>query len=539
MHKYRSASRRQAWYSEDGSNYNPFQKLRTSKEPFEEPDGDEPQDLSDDEDFIPKLIRRFTWAQKDPGAKPAKPSRKPQTALGTVDEEVAFSAVEPQAPFSVDEEEPGPQRKARAAWQQLRKRVTGGSLGEKSKVKPAVAVLAASMFAHAPGQLSLGIAPRQSQAVVIELNKATPNENSRPKFFVFSKEATNPGKEVLSGLRDLQERRQRSDEAPRLRVIYVQDDVESFKRLITDFRIDSPAFNRNRTKFLDWILGQDIEHLSTWQTAFWRPSFDRSRGTLRAAFGLEYLVPHLKPVSVIAGHARLLRKRKARVVSQESDDDHDDCLQRLTVYIQLSQNGRNNPAGAESSKESFKIQQQDPSNLKMASESTVVILDSSNKALVADPLIGGEEPWHQLLDGTDHAHPLGDRQLAAATIELTFEAIASRWSQYILYVHDYMASLEEQIYGQPADDSRANELWSISKQLLQAERLLKFHILLLENVQNDLKGSGGIDHMPDSWLRTNLDEFKRLNSEVEETLKKPMAQMIDLVSRPSIIHRFY
>lgn len=314
----------------------------------------------------------------------------------------------------------------------------------------------------------------------------------------------------------------------------MQDDVESFKRLITDFRIDSPAFNRNRTKFLDWILGQDIEHLSIWQTAFWRPSFDRSRGTLRAAFGLEYLVPHLKPVSVIAGHARLLRKRKAKIVPHESDDEHDNCLQRLTVYIQLSQNGRNNPASAESSKESFKSQQQDPSNLKMALESTVIILDSRNKALVADPLIGGEEPWHQLLDGTDHAHPLGDRQLAAATIELTFEAIASRWSEYILSVHDYMASLEEQIYGQPADDSRANDLWSISKQLLQAERLLKFHILLLENVRNDLKGSGGIDHMPDGWLRPNLDEFKRLSSEVEETLKKPMAQMIDLVSKPFI-----
>lgn len=37
-------------------------------------------------------------------------------------------------------------------------------------------------------------------------DKATTNEISRPKFFVFSKEATNPGKEVLSGLRDLQEK---------------------------------------------------------------------------------------------------------------------------------------------------------------------------------------------------------------------------------------------------------------------------------------------------------------------------------------------
>ncbi|KAI4243133.1 MAG: hypothetical protein L6R42_010846, partial [Xanthoria sp. 1 TBL-2021] len=82
----------------------------------------------------------------------------------------------------------------------------------------------------------------------------------------------------------------------------------------------------------------------------------------------------------------------------------------------------------------------------------------------------------------------------------------------------------------PADDSRTSALWSVSKQLLQAERLLKFHILLLENIQNDFGGLLQEESLPADWLRPNLDEFKRLSSEVEETLKKPTAHMVDLVS---------
>ncbi|KAL9618538.1 MAG: hypothetical protein Q9204_008391 [Flavoplaca sp. TL-2023a] len=96
-------------------------------------------------------------------------------------------------------------------------------------------------------------------------------------------------------------------------------------------------------------------------------------------------------------------------------------------------------------------------------------------------------------------------------------------------MHNYIASLEESVYEKPADDSRTNAVWSVSKQLLQAERLLKFQILLLENIQNDFGSLLQAEALPVDWLRSNLDEFKRLSSEVEETLKKPTAQMVDLM----------
>lgn len=95
-------------------------------------------------------------------------------------------------------------------------------------------------------------------------------------------------------------------------------------------------------------------------------------------------------------------------------------------------------------------------------------------------------------------------------------------------MHNYIAALEEEIYEQPANDLRADALWRISKQLLQAERLIKFHVLLLQNVGNDLNSLPENTMGPD-WLVLNLTEYKRLSSEVEETLKKPVAHMVDLV----------
>lgn len=85
-----------------------------------------------------------------------------------------------------------------------------------------------------------------------------------------------------------------------------------------------------------------------------------------------------------------------------------------------------------------------------------------------------------------------------------------------------------------ADDERAPALLSIFKQLLQAERLMKEYLLLLENVQSGL--SLLIPHsMSDDWLRPNVSECMRKSVEMKEEMKKPTAQTIDLVSM-SIFH---
>lgn len=258
---------------------------------------------------------------------------------------------------------------------------------------------------------------------------------------------------------------------------------------------------------------------------------------VRAAFGLQYLIPQLQNVSVLESHSRFSKKSRLKAVVQNANDDvHDNSLQRLSVYIQLPRDPTTPVSSAESSSEAYNSAirsladrgKKQAGSATLACDKTVVILDSRLKAIATAPLIAGEEPWQQLLE---YLEPSSQSEcLALAVVGLAFEAVAARWVHYILCMHNYIASVEERVYEDPADDSRTGALWSVSKQLLQAERLLKFHILLLENIQNDFGGLSQGETSPADWLRPNLDEFKRLSSEVEETLKKPTAHMVDLVS---------
>jgi hypothetical protein len=96
----------------------------------------------------------------------------------------------------------------------------------------------------------------------------------------------------------------------------------------------------------------------------------------------------------------------------------------------------------------------------------------------------------------------------------------------------FVSALGEEIYSEPANDEPSSDLWSVSKQLLQAESLLKSHIRLLERLQIGLANATGPNALSADWLRQELDDFKILGGEVEETLQKPIAHMLDLVSIP-------
>lgn len=134
---------------------------------------------------------------------------------------------------------------------------------------------------------------------------------------------------------------------------------------------------------------------------------------------------------------------------------------------------------------------------------------------------------------SDIQEPLIGNPVVVAAIRLIFDAVAGKWSDYILAMHNYIAALEEHVYSQPANDKYSPLLWSVSKRLLQAERLLKFHVLLLENVQHELLDITGAGTMDPEWLRQSLKEFARLTSEVEESLRRPVTYMVDLVLSPS------
>ncbi|KAL8681782.1 MAG: hypothetical protein Q9186_002097 [Xanthomendoza sp. 1 TL-2023] len=553
MHKVKQA----ALYAEAEGNaaYNPFGKIRKASV-YAEPEGDETQ-----KPVIAELVRRgtrnLTFVDHEKpsviGARFSSVQKPTITRPTHEDEEKTLHFCDSQTAEAVESRTVTRKQRAFRIWRQWRQRLARVGLGQQWEVRPAIADIATATIAFAPlgtsGHYLLPATARPRQTVVIEYDNQQQRGQSvsmersmkipSPRIRTFSQRDGKDERlgDIFAGLTDL------TDEVyfarpTSLRVIYVQDDINASKHLISDFHIDSPAFSRNRTKFCDWVFGEDMEHLSVWQTAFWRPSYDRGRNVIRAAFGLEYLVPQLHSVSIVESHTRFSKEPKLKAWVESPEDVHDNSLQRLSVYIQLAKVQSASPSTTGPPTGIDQLVRGNTADhgivgaqkAKLACESTVIVLDSHHKAIATAPLIAGEEPWQQLLDFLDG--PPQDQspyRLALAVVELTFESVAARWSHYILSMHNYIASVEERVYENPADDTRTNALWSVSKQLLQAERLLKFHILLLENIQNDFKGLEQEDDIPTDWLQPNLSEFRRLSSEVEETLKKPTAHMVDLV----------
>ena len=316
-------------------------------------------------------------------------------------------------------------------------------------------------------------------------------------------------------------------------------------------------FNRNRTNFLDWSIGPKVEidgnndsrypywpefqaqeqlrkrrgAMPAWQTAFWKPVLDPRTNMVRIAFGMEYMIPQ----SSIVAALETLEKSQHRTPSllttssEEGTSQSNNNYQRLSVYMQLKRaRNEDQPSSVGNSKGKS-------ASPALSQQDTFIVFDSIKKQAMTDELISGSEPWRQLTDEM----PSNSHDLAVAAIHLLFDAIAGKWSDYILGMHGFISALAEDIYDQPANDEPTFALWRVSKQLLQAERLLKSHVQLVEAIQVELNVFTGSDPPQPDWLHEDLEEFRRLSDEVEKTLQKPIAHMLDLVNRPPRSCSFY
>ena len=264
-------------------------------------------------------------------------------------------------------------------------------------------------------------------------------------------------------------------------------------------------------KWLDYLA---VHGMSPVQTMFWKP--DRSGEVVKAAFGMDYPVicsAEGTPYSVEESFQEGLEAKKFNILQIPES-----CEQRVSVYIQLKKNA---------------VATQAPTGPSLGlSENSIIILDSMRKKVTRDELLDGALSLRRLMNDVHVKDPLSGNPVLVAVVRLVFGAVADKWSDYILTMQNYIVSVEEIIYSQPANDKYSPLLWNVSKRLLQAERLIKFHRHLIENVQHELTDITGPDTMEPDWLRSIIEEFTRLNSEIEESLRKPVAQMVDLVSPP-------
>ena len=94
----------------------------------------------------------------------------------------------------------------------------------------------------------------------------------------------------------------------------------------------------------------------------------------------------------------------------------------------------------------------------------------------------------------------------------------------------HVSILEEKIYEQPADESRAPELWTNSSMWLKVERLVSIHQAVLKEMQQNLKEfSSDEDEADDDWLELSPSDMEKISDLIEENLTKPTANLADLM----------
>lgn len=110
-----------------------------------------------------------------------------------------------------------------------------------------------------------------------------------------------------------------------------------------------------------------------------------------------------------------------------------------------------------------------------------------------------------------------------------FKALSTSWEKYLHKSAAHVSILEDKIYEQPADESRAPELWLNSSTWLKVERLVYTHQDVVKEVKVYLNSLFDTDPPHGEWLGSTLEDYERIEHLVQEDLVKPTQSLNDLM----------
>ncbi|KAF2807640.1 uncharacterized protein BDZ99DRAFT_61992 [Mytilinidion resinicola] len=346
-----------------------------------------------------------------------------------------------------------------------------------------------------------------------------------------------------------------------LRVIHVQNASWATRFLLRKFNIDHHD-DLVGTTFGRWAKyerpqrrgGKPVLNGKTFRT-----QRDPWRGISRAAFGLDYLRHYDK--GRFNKNAALMKFQELN--HYDSFDapayGYDSFVQRLSVYIQRSEGEAalpmdpdiRNPYNENEVKEYQRLRRQYsnekgtnghdnyiPRLQSLDNGSTIIIFEHSQSGCVEDTLIGArqeiESRWRRLTFYLPREEISNDERLALECMDFIlrdiFKALAFSWEKYLNICETHTSILEDKIYENPADESRAPELWTNSSLWLKVERLMYIHVNIIKEMKNHLKELADEDPpQQETWLENTADEFDKLSNLIEEGIVKPTNNLSDLM----------
>ncbi|CAZ79658.1 unnamed protein product [Tuber melanosporum] len=324
-----------------------------------------------------------------------------------------------------------------------------------------------------------------------------------------------------------------------LRVFHVQNCTWARRFLIHKFRIKDNDDIVGLREFGDWLLQKRPQRRAGKPLLVgksWKTTADPWRGVTKCSFGMDYMKHYA------CGDTEVESKETC-VVGLMGYDENDNPVhrynvysQRLSVYVQYAAPGLQTP-GPDVVSPYQCLEHGRPVQELYDNGSTIIVFDSSETGSIYDSLISArgewESRWRRLPFYLANDYPDEDEKMTLECMKVItqdiFKAIANCWDQLLDASWEHVSILEEKIYEQPADESRAPELWSNSAHWLKYEKLMFYHIDVVNEMRKYLVEIDGDLSDEGLWLRESPEDFDRLSSLIEEDLVKRTNNLSELM----------
>ena len=352
----------------------------------------------------------------------------------------------------------------------------------------------------------------------------------------------------IEGLRKLYSNPNRREQAV-LRVIHVQGADWATKFLLHKFNINA----------LDDLVGTDFGRYVKYKRPerrggkpflsgkSWKTTHDPWRGVSRTSFGLDYLKNYACPEPVSRGEdaGDKLMELNYYDENDNSKYGYDVFVQRLSCYIQYKESvqgtteaqGVQNPYLDQQGK--VNGHKYIPHLDQLDNGNAIILFENSQTGSISDTLIAARESWESRWRRLPFylAYESGDvtnddlmaLECSKLVLQDIWKAVAHQWEDFLDTCNTHVSILEDKIYEQPADESRAPELWTNSSMWLKIERLVAVHRAVVKEMQLNLRELTGESEEDDDWLSAIPADMEKISELVEDDLIKPTANLSDLM----------
>ncbi|KAF1979528.1 hypothetical protein BU23DRAFT_594774 [Bimuria novae-zelandiae CBS 107.79] len=340
-----------------------------------------------------------------------------------------------------------------------------------------------------------------------------------------------------------------------LRVIHVQNASWATRFLLRKFNIDAND-DLVGTKFGRWARYEQPQRRANKPVLngkTFRTQRDPWRGISRTSFGCDYLRHY--PANRVHG-SDYGKSTEMMALNHYDDYDlpaltYDVHVQRLSVYVQFSYDEPGGDVDPEISNPYDEEEHQYHENLKkqyhtdyipklrtLDNGNTIIIFEHSQSGSVEDTLIGARQglelKWRRLTFYMPRTDIEDDALMVSKCMDLVlrdvFRALSQNWERYSNLCEVHTGILEDKIYENPADETRAPELWTNASLWLKVERLMYLHIDLIKEMRVYLHELDNADPSEDGpWLESSAEEMEKLTTLFQEGVLKPTDSLSDLM----------